>query len=365
MQKILLSCLAVICLCLVTGCSFDLVRTSDIRNHPGIRLIDPNEGPLLVNITKTTDETGKIHRKISPDWVDSVIQLKNPCRIKYQPFSFNFFDIIVVPAILPNGKTYNGWLDTGFSGCILINDTIIRENDLAIYPVGRTLESSLLYGFCHLPSVRIGQAVLLNPPCVYLQGHFELNVLGLPLYKDKPVLIGLRIMREFAYILFDNINKEVELSPKTPFVPEDARQWSKYAFSIEQNLHKRDVIIPDITIASQKLHIMFDTCGGPTGLALRTKMWDKIAGKVTAKKPKPSQFSAVYREWLPCTKTSITELKIGSSVVKDVDVVILPEETPYIAPDLGGLLSMAYFKKTIVVLDFERNLMWVKNPQAR
>ena len=52
---------------------------------------------------------------------------------------------------------------------------------------------------------------------------------------------------------------------------------------------------------------------------------------------------------------------MGNVVIKNAEVMILPEDTSYLQADIPGYISIWTFKDTSVVLDFERSLMWVKN----
>ena len=77
--------------------------------------------------------------------------------------------------------------------------------------------------------------------------------------------------------------------------------------------------------------------------------------------PKLSKFLSYQHGFLPCRKAIVKNLSVGNVVIKNAEIVIMPEGTPYLPKDIPGYISIWTFKDTSVVLDFEHNLMWVKN----
>ena len=62
---------------------------------------------------------------------------------------------------------------------------------------------------------------------------------------------------------------------------------------------------------------------------------------------------------LRCRRGVIAELKVGERSVVNAEASVFPDESPLVE-DCGGLLGMQYFGDTVMVLDFERELMWIK-----
>ena len=86
-------------------------------------------------------------------------------------------------------------------------------------------------------------------------------------------------------------------------------------------------------------------------------MWQKISGKFDNVKVRKGKFPMGFFGWLPCKKAKIPKLDIAGFAVKNADVIIqnIDSETMF-----ESYISMKYFKKTVVVLDFKRKLMWIK-----
>ena len=349
MRKIFSSISFGLFLCLLTGCSVGLVRTSDpFKELQYAPRLDPNEGP--VKITKSEEEPNTII--INWHWDKGGINLTSPSRVKYQTFYFDFIDIIAVPGTLPNGKTYSIWLDTGYRGVALTNGLTILENDLPIYPLGKDPWISAHTGICYLSFFQIGQTTITNPPCEYLQQQWEVRLLGLPIWQQKGVIVGLALLKDFGYIAFNNIKKEVEFSPVGPFEPDNHQYWNSYPLKIEKGR-----LIVNIPIEDQNFSLMFDTCGR-YGMVLGPDMWEKLPARVKTAKTRESKFVSGFLGQLPCHRARIKKLKIANLTVNNADILILEQDNPYLEAAIS--ISMKYFKNTVVVLDFERKLMWVR-----
>ncbi len=96
-------------------------------------------------------------------------------------------------------------------------------------------------------------------------------------------------------------------------------------------------------------------CGA---LVAKEELWAKLSianGGIEAKK---GNFQTGFLGLLPCRKAKIDTLKIGGMTVKDADVIVLDNDSPYLRG--AGYVSMKFFKERIVVLDFKRMVMWVK-----
>lgn len=325
MRKIILSSLLSLLLSLLTGCSYVLVHSDILKDNPNQPLID--------------SYTGLIKKPI--------IELKEPCRVKYR-----FDSRPIVTGQIPEAREYPVAIDSGSPGFIEVSDIFVRENNLPIYPVGKTAS----WGFCRLPSLKIGKATIRNPRCTYRAQHWELRVLGIPITKDKLVIVGLRLMKRFRYILLDGLRKEVELSAQQSFTPAEPNNWSQYPCTIEKD--PKTILMVDIPIEGEDVHIEFDT-GCAYGLTVSSKLWAKLSERVKVKDSKNSKKGSYFSGWIPCQKKLIPRLTVGNKVINNAEVLVLPEDSHHISH-----LGMNFFKNTVVVLDFERNLMWVKNNGA-
>jgi hypothetical protein len=52
---------------------------------------------------------------------------------------------------------------------------------------------------------------------------------------------------------------------------------------------------------------------------------------------------------------------VGNRTVRNAKISVFPNDSP-IVEHCFGMLGMQYFEDTVMVLDFEKELMWVKNP---
>ena len=63
---------------------------------------------------------------------------------------------------------------------------------------------------------------------------------------------------------------------------------------------------------------------------------------------------------LNCEKTVVPGLQVGNRLVKDALISVFPDDCPLL-DESEALLGMQYFLDTVVALDFENCLLWVKN----
>lgn len=325
MRKIILSSLLSLCLCLLAGCSYVVVDSDILKDNPEQPLIDPNIWPVKMTISG----------------------LKEPCRVKYRPYYVYTHPTAIVTGQIPRGKKYPVLIDSGFPSFIWVSDKIILENNLPIYPI-KGIPST---GFCHLPFLKLGKVTLRNPLCMYRQQHLELQVFGIPIWREKWIIVSLGIMKDFRYILLDGVQREVELSAEQSFAPIEPNNWSQYRFTIEE-----DSLMVDIPIEGEDVHIAFDTCCS-YGLTVRSKLWAKLSERVKVRGARDYKKLSGLAGWIPCKKMLIPKLAVGNKVIKNAEVLVLPEDKHF---KMSSHLGMKFFKNTVVVLDFERNLMWVK-----
>lgn len=333
----------------MSGCSIRLVTkgTEDkrLRSLPHRDLSE-----MSLNITSSPeDPNSKIISQIN----NSKIELLNPCRIKYDSLYFDLIGLVAVKGTLPpNDKKYTVLLDTGHPGCAILNSLTILDNDFSICPLGESDVHSSYMGFCELPSLQLGQALITNPPCIYLQQQWEVQIFGLPIWQQRGVLLGLGSLKDFSYITFDNIHKEIELSATEKFIPDKIYRWDHYPFEI-----KDGQLIVSIPIEGKNCPLMFDTCGR-YGLIVAQDFLERLPIKSKPEDIRDSTFQSGFLGQLPCKRTTIKKLNMGSLCIKNAETLILPEDSPYI--ETAYSISMKFFKKHVVVLDFKSNSMWIK-----
>lgn len=267
---------------------------------------------------------------------------------------------MAVEGRLDGGRTYPVILDTGASVTLFVNDVHVVENNLAIAPLGRPKNGSPGWGRCLLPALHIGRISLSDLPCFYREQHTEMRLLGLPLAKDKAMIAGLGVLRQFKYIAFDSISREVELSIEKAFEPEQPDSWAQYPFVIEEDLGGNAFLFVKITIAGYETEVQLDT-GSGRGLAITEELWMELAKRIGHAKLRKGRDLYPYIGLLPCRHGTVPKLTVGNRIVTDATLSVFPDDSP-IMDRCSALLGMQYFQDTVIVLDFERSLMWVKNP---
>ena len=72
-------------------------------------------------------------------------------------------------------------------------------------------------------------------------------------------------------------------------------------------------------------------------------------------------FAPGHKDSIISSKTDkLKELKVGNRILKNPSLTVMPDDA---GPMKGyqGFLGLPCFKDTVMVLDFENNLMWIKN----
>jgi hypothetical protein len=333
--------------------------------------------PQVSKVSTSIEQNSIEQSDRMPLVLDKNIQYGNLCRVKYHPL-YSKNHPIVVEGKLDKDKKYPVILDTGASVALFVNDIHINENNLVTQPL-KYNNKFAGWGTCLLPELHIGEIILFNWPCYYRRQHAELQLFGLPLARDKAIIVGLPTLQEFKYIAFDGIKKEVEFSPKKLFEVKEPQLWEKYPLTIEDFLGGNAYLFVKIPIAGEEIELQLDT-GSGNGLSIKEDFWKQMQQKIRAlasssalsSLPKGSVGTNVklkqgrelypYIGLLDCEKTVIPKLDVGNRTIKNAKVSIFPEDSPLLE-NCEGLIGMQYFQDTVMVLDFERNLMWVKSPQ--
>jgi hypothetical protein len=353
LRKRLLIILLALGLGITAGCSI-CPRSSagNLGNRDDIHLIDPNNGPYSIEVI-IRDDGGREY-----SWeINSRIEQTQTCRIKYHKlYSANRF-VVVEGRIRNGGKKYPVVLDTGASQAIFVKDTHILDNKLSIYPMQTDKAGLNGYnlGLCHLPELQIGNVIFVDWPCLYLERHAKPqdNI------KDDSIIVGLTALREFKYVLFDNIRKETEFSYNGLFEPGELGLWEQYPFSIKEDSHGNAFLFVNILVCGEEIELQLDT-GSGRGLAIRQELWEKILEKIPNVNLKNGRDLYPYIGLLTCKRGIIRKLEMGKRTVKNAEVSVFPNDSPLVE-NCRGLLGMQYFQDSVMVLDFENKLMWVKS----
>jgi len=351
------------CVGLGAGCSYRPVNTANVLSDPGVKLIDPNDGPFVIEVEQRPSEDGSEPQTVhSIKWKPTRVRLNmaegRTFNLGYRAPHFYLSSHPAVDVEMPGGKRYTALLDTGCTLAVYVNDLVVCESDLAVFPLGNRSEIGCMTGCCEIPVLRLGDATIRNPRCVYDQRHWQFRVLGVPLYRHKMVLLGLELMRQFAYILFDNAGRQVVFSPFDPFDPDDDNRWVSHPFELER-VDGQLRLMMDISLGSSDVHVEFDTCGAKPGLVLRQDMWRRIFANTKARGGSKRLYRSYQYGWDRCRRYVLPHVQIGPVALKNIGADALRDDCRF-AQDFDGILSLHCFRKTAVVLDFKKNLLWVR-----
>lgn len=146
-------------------------------------------------------------------------------------------------------------------------------------------------------------------------------------------------------------------------MPIELDRWAQYSFAIEQDSRGNIFLFVKIPIAGEEIRLQLDT-GSGRGLAIAEELWQRIRRKIRDVKLKQATDLYPYIGQLVCERAVIPEIRVGDRTLKNAQISIFPDDSPLVE-QCPGLLGMQYFQDTVMVLDFQQNLMWVKNPPGR
>ena len=365
MRVYILNCFISLFLFLQSGCSIGPIvqapADDTILTEPtGVRLMhSDNRSDMAISSLReyvTLDSIWQADNKMD--------QIKT-CRIKYHNHYYKHGYIVVEGRIGFKANRYPVVLDTGASQPIFLNVSHVLDNKLRVFPMDDTVSdlNGHKLGLCELPLLQIGDIIFTNQPCLYLEPPAIVNLFGIRIAgknsNSNIVIVGLPVLREFKYVMFDNIRKEVEFSCNQTFEPTKPKLWGKYPLTVEEDFHGNAFLYVRIPIAGEEIELQFDT-GSGRGLAIGEKIWVQIGNKIQDLNLKKGRDLYPYIGRLKCSKGVIPELLVGDRTVKNAKISIFPNDSPLLE-DCEGLLGMQYFQNAVVVLDFENSLMWIQN----
>jgi hypothetical protein len=347
----------------IYGCSFNPVNTKSLSDDPDVRIIDPNNGPFIIEQSQEPDPSSGKSQTVSiikwkPVQISSAIKNNHVFTAKYNSWDFHLFSQIVIPVKMPGNRTYSAILDTRCPIQVYINDAVVRDCNIAVFPGGWNSNTSSFCGLCEIPSMVFANIRIQNPVCWYDQRQWQFRILGMPIYRRRIVLIGLDLMSSFSYVLFNNVKQQVVFNLNESFKPDDLSRWKHLPFVLEKirdELH----MITEISIADSTFRVQFDTGGSKPGLVLKDATWQQLKGHVSVRFGSNRKHQSYQYGYLPCRRLVLPEVKIGQVNLKNIKADILSEDSPYLQ-DMDGQISLDCFKKTTVVLDFKKKLIWIR-----
>ena len=260
-----------------------------------------------------------------------------------------------------NGKTYPVVFDTGNSISVFIEDIQINRHDLGVIFFHENNKQNS-DGLAIANSLKAGPLEFENFPCSFKSHHPEYRLFGLlPIHRLQMIVMPLGIMSELSYIQYDQINKELVVSPESIFVPEDKSEWISFPFEINDRR-----ILLKTEIEGLQVVLFLDT-GADYGLELNQTIVEELFEKRPdfKKARKQKTILHTYYEGIEekVEKFNATNLHIADYNFDNVNICYgknsdSKKHFPYKGTD--GTIGIELFQKTVMVLDFENRLMWVK-----
>ncbi len=334
----------------LSGCSLAPYATADISKNPSLVHFDINNPPFDVKKEYVQDK-GKTRITLIPKYE---LGANKTFSMKYHHRSLlHSAPNVSIIVEFPNGRKYAALLDTGFNESIFLTSDIVLDNKLAILPNGPYLQSNVS-GICHIPVLKIGPAQIKDAGGVYWEQQWQYRILNIPIYKHSAIILGVKFIKTFSYVLFDNVSQEVIFSKDETFEPNNPQLWNSFPFSIKLDSQLDERIMVQIPIDRQIIEVWFDSGGDKPGLSLNEHDWQTIEPNLTVKQLRNSHGNNFQSGRFSCQMAKVSELSIGEKIIKNADVLI------YDDPKSLSMISLGYFQDTIVVLDFVNNLMWIK-----
>lgn len=352
-------------LCLQSGCSVGpVVHTSSdntkIEKSADIRLMHSDDvTDLTVDSLKDIVSLGFILK------ADNQMDQAEVHRVKYHKQYYKNHYVVIEGKIGTRENQYPVVLDTGASQPFFLNISHVLDNKLPVYTMENTLSDLNGYklGLCYLPLLQIGGITFTNRPCLYLEPSSAVDLVSVQIVSDTSnsdtVIVGLPVLRQFNYVMFDNVDNEVEFSYNKEFEANESDLWEKYPLTTEEDFHGNVFLFVRISIAGREIELQFDS-GSGRGLAIGENLWEKVDGQVQDLNLEEGRDFYPYIGRLACRRGVVPNLQVGDRTIKNAEVSVFPNDSPLLT-ECEGLLGMQYFQNTIVVLDFKRSLMWVRN----
>jgi predicted aspartyl protease len=323
-----------------------LIQSDNLESVPGVRVLDANNPFFKV--------TKRGPKRVHIEWAETKVTLKNQtCRIAQLGTG-----MVLVMGQLNGDKEYPTIIDTGNPMWLVVSDTVVVDSELEIYPIQEVDKD--IGGLCHVSRVQIGDMAIMNPLCHYALGHYEMRVLGRTIWKQRDINMGLGLIRKFLYVLIDNITGEVEFCTEGSFEADPNESWSQYSMSIEKDEMNQERLMVDMPIAGKTRKVVFDT-GSNCGLMITEKIWEKLSGNLTVLRSRGSRLGTP-EGIVACRKITVEKLQVADASINNAIIFVESIDTPF-----GGeffTLGMGYFQDIVIVLDFGRGLMWIKNQQS-
>ena len=346
----------------LSGCSINTYPTGDISKNPkavkmefrsieDVKRLYPN-----ANIDIQDDvATYSYYRYDYQEYIKNIdFNDENTISVKYYRSLIYTAPNVSVMLELPNGNKYPAYVDTGCPTNMLLTSDIVLENKFEILPI---TDNNKFQGICQIPEFNIGKIKVEDALVYYNEQQWQLRILNIPIYKHPSIIIGIDFIKSFNYVLFDNVNQEVEFSKDKTFSPDNSESWQSYLFEIKPDANSNDRLMVQMPINGTIYEPFFDTCGDKPGLNLSQRDWETLSKNVTFKNLHKTYSYNFQSGRYPHREATISKLTIGEKKFKNAKVQISNKKSEL------SVLSLGYFQDTTVVLDFVNSLLWIKEKE--
>ena len=281
------------------------------------------------------------------------------------------------------GNNYPVILDTGASQAVFLTVRHVLDNKLTVYPRridaagpagdDQTNLNGYTLGQCLLQQLSIGDVQIVDWPGLYLENRKPVRFLGITLplmtasddaWGENNIILGLPLLRQFKYIEFDSVSSQAEFSYARLFEPQQ-EGWDSYRLFIEEDFHGNAFLFVRIHVAGVEVELQLDT-GSGRGLAVGESLWNQIQNSAPDTKNIKLKQGRVFYPYigrLACRRGIAADFKVGQRDVKNAEISVFADDCPLLA-ECEGMIGMQYFQDTVIVLDFERSLLWVMNKKT-
>jgi len=207
-----------------------------------------------------------------------------------------------------------------------------------------------------VPRLEIGDMAVINQPCFYDLKHYEKRSFGRTKWKDRDMFMGLRLMKSFRYILIDNAAGEVEFCGEGSFRADPNEPWPHYLMRVEPRERNLERLMVTIPLAGRKRKIMLDT-GADCGMLVSAGRWKEFSAGLEIVKRQRGRVR-MRDGWKKVTVMTVKSMDVGGKTVERAPIHVMDDgetDEDYL------LLGMGYFTDTVIVLDFEHELLWVRD----
>ena len=246
-------------------------------------------------------------------------------------------------------------IDTGLGFAdICVSSNLMTRLGLKFYPLNEVW-TGITGGICYLNNIKIAGLQIDTPRTAYIDQHRETQLWGMTIEQDYQLSIGLGILKKFSYVKFDNASGQVEFGLKDQFEPSGGT-WQKFPLRIGNDRYLQRRIFVDVPVEGVVCEMVFDTCGGD-GLKVSKGLLESIGLEDSNYSINAGYVNSTQFGMIGCDEITMPTLSIAGRDVKDAKVFIMPDDVRY----FDNILPMSVFSDTVVVIDFQNGLLWLKD----